>query len=118
MMSDISIGTNGSHNKKKLTGRELAAWIRGASALTRLCIAAAVMAGEIEITDLTRRQVGRLFGLGSRQLKAIAQLTPEQRDALTEARRLNSIGKFSDEMLDAFVAQCSPRVWKALGLFC
>jgi hypothetical protein len=102
-------------NKKKLTGREPAAWIAPASTLTKLCIAAAVMAGEIDITDLTITQVARMFGLKPKQIKAIAQLTPEQRAALTEARRLNSVGRFSDEMLDALVAQVGhTRLWTAL----
>jgi hypothetical protein len=80
-MTDVSISSNGSTNKKKLTGRDLAAWIRNASVLTKLCIAAAVMAGEIEIIDLTITQVARMFGLKSKQIKAIAELTPEQRAA-------------------------------------
>jgi hypothetical protein len=110
-----SLPDNGYPNKKRITGRELAAWTGRAGVLTKVCVAAAVMAGEIEITDLTIAQVGRVLGVKTKQIRAIAGLTPEQRSGLTNRRRLNGVGRLSDSMIDDMVAQVGAnRLWAAL----
>jgi hypothetical protein len=83
--------------------------------LTRLCIAAAVLAGEIEVSDPTITQIARQFGVKSKQIKAIAELTPEQRAALTNPRRLNGAQRLSNDMLDDFVDKVgADRLWAAI----
>jgi hypothetical protein len=104
-MPQIPEKINGA-NKKKLTGKELAAWLRKASPLTKLCIAVALAAGEIEVSDLTITLIGRMLGVKSKQIKAMAGLPPEQRAALTnDKRRLNGVGRMPDAVLDDLVAQ-------------
>jgi hypothetical protein len=101
--------------KKRLRGPELAAWIRRASPVTRICIGAAIMSGELELTNPTIAQVARLLGIKSKQIRAIAQLTPEQRAALTDRRRLNGATHLSNDMLDDLVAKVGTgRVMAAL----
>jgi hypothetical protein len=95
-------------SKKRLTGRDLAAWTGRASMLTKLCVGAALADGEVEVSNPTVTQVARMLGLKSRQLRSIAQLPPEQRAALT-AQRL------SNEMLDRIVDSVGAnRLWAAL----
>jgi hypothetical protein len=111
----INGATNGSSNKKKLTGKELAAWLAHASILTKLCIAAAWLAGEIDVGNFTIAQVARLLGVKSKQIKAIAELPPEQRAALTNPRRLNGVGHMSNDMIDEFVDRVgAERLWAAI----
>ena len=45
-MSDASCTTNGHVGKKVLSGPELAAWTRNAGLMTKLCLAAAIAAGQ------------------------------------------------------------------------
>ena len=104
-MTDISINGAGRPGKKKVTGKELAAWLAHASVLTKLCVAAALAARELDVDDLTLAQIARMVGVKSKQIRAIMELTPEQRAALTTRRRVNGVGRFSNEMIDDFVAQ-------------
>jgi hypothetical protein len=100
---------------KRISGRELAAWTGRASMLTKLCVGAALADGEVEVSNLTVTQIARMLGLKSRQLRSIAQLTPEQRGALTGRRRLNGVQRFSNEMIDEFVDKVGAnRLWAAL----
>jgi hypothetical protein len=106
---------NGYPSKKRLTGREFAAWTGHASVLTKLCIAAAVLAGEVEVTNLTITQIARMLGVNSKQIKAIAELTPEQRAGLADKRRLNVAQRLSNEMLDDIVNKVGAnRLWAAI----
>ena len=104
-MPDISINGAGRPGKKKATGKELAAWLAHASVLTKLCVAAAIAAHELEVDDPTIAQIARMVGVKSKQIRAIMELMPEQRAALTTKCRVNGIGRFSNEMIDDFVAQ-------------
>ena len=66
----------------------MAAWTRNAGLMTKLCLAAAIAAGEVELRGPTLPQISKMLGLKSKQVRAIAPLTPEQRAALTATRRL------------------------------
>lgn len=113
-MTDASI-TGAGRPGKKVTGRELAVWLAHASVLTKLCVAAAIAAREVEVDDLTIAQIARMVGVKSKQVRAIMELTPEQRAALTSRRRVNGVGRFSNEMIDDFVAQVGAnRLWAAI----
>ena len=103
-MTEISISGAGRPGKKKATGKELAAWLAHTSVLTKLCVAAAIAARELEVDDPTIAQIARMVGVKSKQIRAIMELTPEQRAALTTKRRINGV-RFSNEMIDDFVAQ-------------
>jgi hypothetical protein len=112
-MEDITHNTLPS--KKRLTGRELAAWTGHASVLTKLCVGAALADGQVEVTNLTVTQIARMLGVNSKQIKAVAGLTPEQRAALTDKRRLNVAQRLSNDMLDEFVDRVGAnRLWAAL----
>jgi hypothetical protein len=115
-MSDASINGAGRPGKKTVTGKELAAWLSHASVLTKLCVAAAVAAGELEVTDPTVAQIARMVGgVKSKQIRAIGQLSPEQRAALTTRRRVNSVARFADEVVDDFVHTVGAnRLWAAI----
>ena len=113
-MTDVPINGAGRPGKK-ITGRELAAWLAHASVLTRICVAAALAARELNVDDLTIAQIARMLGVKSKQIRAIMELTPEQRAALTTKRRVNGVGRFSDDMIDDFVAQVGAnRLWAAI----
>lgn len=100
---------------KKITGKELAAWLVHASVLTKLCVAAAVATRELDPNDLTIPQIARMFGVKAKQVRAIMELTPEQRAALTTKRRVNGVGRFSNEMIDDFVHTVGAnRLWQAI----
>lgn len=106
----------GEHSgKKRVTGKELAAWLAHASPLTKLCVGAALAAGELEVDDLTVAQVARMAGVKSKQVRAVMQLTPEQRAALTSRRRVNNIARFSNEVVDDIVDKVGAvRLWAAI----
>ena len=106
---------NGYPSKKRLTGREFAAWTGHASVLTKLCVGAALADGQVEVTNLTVTQIARMLGVKSKQIKAIAELTPEQRAGLTDKRRLYGAQRLSNDMLDEFVDKVGAgRVWAAI----
>ena len=114
-MTDSSINGAGHPGKKRLKGREVAAWSGKASLLTKLCIAVAWWTGEFDVDDLTVTQIARVLGVKAKQIRAVAQLSPEQRAALTTKRRLNGVGRFSNEMIEDFVVQVGAnRLWAAI----
>jgi hypothetical protein len=92
--------------KPRLTGPEVTNWLRGASFLTQLAVAAAWLNDEVEIDPLTPTQKARALGLRpeqAKQAKAIAALPPEQREALTTRRQTKSAASMSDAVLDDLV---------------
>lgn len=100
-----SVPINGAgHSGKTITGKETAAWLAHASVVTKLCVAAAIATGELKIVDLTPAQSARLVGgVKSKQVRAMMELSPEQRAALVTKRRVNSIGHLSNEVVDDIV---------------
>ena len=104
-MTNTPINGAGHSGKKTVTGKVLASWLARATAITRLCIAGALAAGELEVVDPTVAQIARMLGVKSKQIRAIMQLTPEQRAALTTKRRVNNVARFSDEVVDDLVDQ-------------
>lgn len=87
---------------KRLTGRELAAWAARASALTRICIGAAIASGELALVDHTPAQAARLLGVKTKQLQAVSSLSPAARATLINRRRVGG-ARFSDTMIDQLV---------------
>jgi hypothetical protein len=102
-MTDTSLNGAGHPGKKKVTGKELAAWLAHASVLTKLCVAAAIATGEVDVGGLTIAQIARMVGVKSKQIRSIMELSPEQRAALTTRRRVNNVGHFSNEVIDDIV---------------
>ena len=83
--------------------------------LTRLCVAAAVASGEVDVDDLTITQIARMLGVKSKQVRAVMQLSPEQRAALTSKRRVNNVARLSNEVIDDIVDKVgAARMWAAI----
>jgi hypothetical protein len=115
VQTDVPINGAGHPGKKKITGRELAAWLAHASMLTKLCVAAAIAARELEVGDPTIPHIARMIGVKSKQIRAMMELSPEQRAALITKRRVNGVGRFSNEVIDDFVQTVGPnRLWAAI----
>jgi hypothetical protein len=114
-MTNTPINGAGGTGKKRITGKEVSAWLAHASPLTKLCVAAAIAAGEVEVADPTIPQIARIVGVKSKQVRAMMALPPEQRAALTTRRRVNGVGRFSDQVVDDLVDKIGAnRLWAAL----
>jgi hypothetical protein len=103
-----SIPATGIPSKTKMMpGREVAAWVARASMLTKLCVGAAIVNGEVKITDHTVTQVARMIGVKTAQLKAVAALSSEQRAGLSTKRRVTG-ARLSDSTIDELIIQVGP----------
>ena len=113
-MTDISI--NGAAARgKKITGKELAAWLAHASVLTKLCVAAAVAARETQPQrpdhPADRADVRRQGQAAPRHHAVDARA----RAALTTKRRVNNVARFSNEVVDDIVDKVGAnRLWAAI----
>ena len=55
-----------------------------------------------------------MLGVRSKQVRAIMQLSPEERAALTTKRRIDGIARFSNEVVDDIVDKVgATRLWAA-----
>lgn len=70
---------------KRITGKELAKWLAHASTFTRLCVAAAIAARELEIGDLTAAQIARVANVKCKAVRTVMALPPTARAALTRS---------------------------------
>jgi hypothetical protein len=114
-MTNVPINGAGPSGKKKITGKELAAWLAHASLVTKLCVAAALATGELDPRDLTVAQIAKMLGLRSKQIRSIMALPAEQRAALTTKRRANNVEVFSNAVIDDIVEKVgAARMWSAL----
>lgn len=70
-------------NGKKITGKELAAWLAHASTFTRVCVAAAIATRELDVDDLTAAQIARVASVKCKQVRVVMALPATARAALT-----------------------------------
>jgi hypothetical protein len=68
---------------KRISGKELAAWLARASTFTRVCVAAAVAHHELEVGDLTTAQIARVANVRCKQVRVVMALPATARAALT-----------------------------------
>jgi hypothetical protein len=68
---------------KRISGKELAKWLAHASTFTRVCVASAIAARELEVSGLTAAQAARVANVRCKQVRAVMVLPPAARAALT-----------------------------------